>query len=116
MRGSNTCQLFFDDVEVPEENVLGQIDAPGENWADLLARHLPAHPWASYHDVISTTTPPTRDTPCTVTDNATLADVLVRFWTGGELAVTDHATFRLSFATADVDKIREGVARLGQAI
>jgi len=28
----------------------------------------------------------------------------------------DHATFRLSFATADADKIREGVARLGQAI
>lgn len=28
----------------------------------------------------------------------------------------DHATLRLSFATADVDKIREGVARLGQAI
>ncbi|RZJ09957.1 MAG: PLP-dependent aminotransferase family protein [Acidovorax sp.] len=28
----------------------------------------------------------------------------------------DHATFRLSFATADVEKIREGVARLGQAI
>ena len=28
----------------------------------------------------------------------------------------DHATFRLSFATADVDKTREGVARLGQAI
>ena len=74
---------------------LGQLDAPGENWADLLARHLPAHPWASYHDVISTTTPPTRDTPCTVTDDATLADVLARFWTGGELAVTDHATFRL---------------------
>ncbi|MDN4882351.1 acyl-CoA dehydrogenase family protein, partial [Escherichia coli] len=23
MRGSNTCELFFDDVEVPEENVLG---------------------------------------------------------------------------------------------
>lgn len=28
----------------------------------------------------------------------------------------DNATFRLSFATADVDKIREGVARLGQAV
>ncbi|PJI98195.1 DNA-binding transcriptional MocR family regulator [Acidovorax sp. 69] len=28
----------------------------------------------------------------------------------------DNATLRLSFATADVDKIREGVARLGQAI
>lgn len=24
LRGSHTCQLFFDDVEVPEENVLGQ--------------------------------------------------------------------------------------------
>src|SRR3546814_14658381 len=23
MRGSNTCELFFDDVEVPQENVLG---------------------------------------------------------------------------------------------
>ncbi|OYW89600.1 MAG: acyl-CoA dehydrogenase, partial [Pseudomonadales bacterium 32-61-5] len=23
MRGSNTCELFFDDVEVPEENLLG---------------------------------------------------------------------------------------------
>ncbi|MBU4423617.1 MAG: PLP-dependent aminotransferase family protein [Gammaproteobacteria bacterium] len=28
----------------------------------------------------------------------------------------DHATLRLSFATADVDKIREGVARLAQAL
>lgn len=28
----------------------------------------------------------------------------------------DHATLRLSFATADVERIREGVARLGQAM
>ena len=26
MRGSNTCELFFDDVEVPEENVLGAVN------------------------------------------------------------------------------------------
>lgn len=26
MRGSNTCELFFDDVEVPVENVLGEIN------------------------------------------------------------------------------------------
>ena len=26
MRGSNTCELFFDDVEVPAENILGQRD------------------------------------------------------------------------------------------
>ncbi|WP_150305637.1 isovaleryl-CoA dehydrogenase [Pseudomonas saliphila] len=26
MRGSNTCQLFFDDVEVPEDNLLGELN------------------------------------------------------------------------------------------
>lgn len=26
MRGSNTCELFFDDVEVPEDNVLGEVN------------------------------------------------------------------------------------------
>lgn len=26
MRGSNTCELFFDDMEVPEDNVLGQVN------------------------------------------------------------------------------------------
>lgn len=31
-------------------------------------------------------------------------------------AQPDHATLRLSFATAGIDKIREGVARLGQAV
>ena len=31
-------------------------------------------------------------------------------------AQPDHATFRLSFATADVQKIREGMARMGQAL
>ena len=31
-------------------------------------------------------------------------------------AQPDHATLRLSFATADVDKIREGVARLAKAL
>ena len=26
MRGSNTCELIFDNVEIPEENVLGEIN------------------------------------------------------------------------------------------
>ncbi|MGM4839010.1 type VI secretion system tube protein Hcp, partial [Salmonella sp. NW1263] len=26
MRGSNTCELFFDGVEVPQENILGQLN------------------------------------------------------------------------------------------
>ncbi len=29
MRGSNTCPLFFDDCEVPEENVLGELNGGG---------------------------------------------------------------------------------------
>ena len=31
-------------------------------------------------------------------------------------AEPDHATLRLSFATADIEKIREGIRRLGQAL
>jgi len=27
MRGSNTCELVFEDCEVPEENILGEVDA-----------------------------------------------------------------------------------------
>jgi len=88
----------FPDAAILFSNVLGQLDAPSASWAELLARHLPAHPWASYHDVISTTTPPTRDTPCTVTDDAPLDDVLAKFWRDGTLTVTDHATFRLGGA------------------
>lgn len=26
MRGSNTCELIFENVEVPEENILGKLN------------------------------------------------------------------------------------------
>jgi len=26
MRGSNTCELIFEDCEIPEENILGQLN------------------------------------------------------------------------------------------
>ncbi len=26
MRGSNTCELVFDNLEIPDENVLGEIN------------------------------------------------------------------------------------------
>ena len=26
MRGSNTCELVFENVEIPEENVLGEVN------------------------------------------------------------------------------------------
>lgn len=85
-------------------NVLGQLPAPGGDWRPLLARHLAGHAWASYHDVISTTTPPkpgcgglsvTDGGSLSVTDGGSLENVLARFWPGGTLALTDHDTFRL---------------------
>ena len=77
-------------------NVLGQLPAPGGDWRPLLARHLAGHAWASYHDVISTTTAPKPD--CAglgAAHDGSLEDVLARFWPGGTLALTDHDTFRL---------------------
>ena len=38
MRGSNTCELVFQDCEVPAENVLG-VEGKGVNVARFLARH-----------------------------------------------------------------------------
>lgn len=29
MRGSNTCELVLDNVEVPESNILGEVDKVG---------------------------------------------------------------------------------------
>ena len=26
MRGSNTCELVLENVEIPEENILGEVD------------------------------------------------------------------------------------------
>ena len=77
-------------------NVLGQVDAPDQDWATLLARHLGGHAWASYHDVISTSVPPLRTTACTVEAPETLPATLARFWGGGQLEVADHRTFRLA--------------------
>jgi isovaleryl-CoA dehydrogenase len=37
MRGSDTCELVFQDCEVPEENVLGEV-GPGRGRADVRAR------------------------------------------------------------------------------
>lgn len=77
-------------------NVLGQIQAPADSWAVLLARHLTTHAWASYHDVISTDAQPSRIDGCTVTSPESLDATLARFWTGRHITVVDHETFRLS--------------------
>jgi hypothetical protein len=77
-------------------NVLGQISAPADSWARLLARHLSGHAWASYHDVISTRSAPSQHKGCTVTVTEGLDATLARFWKGREITVLDHETFRIN--------------------
>lgn len=76
-------------------NVLGQIDAPTENWSTLLGHHLAGRNWASYHDVVSTLSMPGRLDALTITETESLETTLARFWPGQAITVMDHATFRL---------------------
>lgn len=86
----------FPDAAFLFSNVLGQIDAPEENWPTLLGRHLAERNWASYHDVISTIAAPRQMNELTITATENLETTLARFWPGQAITVTDHATFRLS--------------------
>ncbi|NTV10116.1 MAG: hypothetical protein HGA47_05005 [Zoogloea sp.] len=80
-------------------NVLGQIPAPGgRRWSGLLTAHLAGRHWASWHDAVSTTLAPRTAEPRRVEQPAKLEDVLARFWSGGELPLTDHETFGLGGA------------------
>ncbi|MDD3354654.1 hypothetical protein [Zoogloea sp.] len=73
-------------------NVLGQVDAPGGRWSDLILHHLSGHAWGSYHDVISTRRQPERQASAHALRPERLEATLSRFWSGGELAVVDHGT------------------------
>ncbi len=77
-------------------NVLGQLDAPGGDWAGLLARHLAAQPWASYHDAISTRLPPTRIHSLATGSGRPMEKVLAHFWDQHLIEVVDHATWQLA--------------------
>lgn len=82
-------------------NLLGQLAPPvGPSWQPLLARALGQRHWASYHDVISTARPPRPDAPREVQAADALEAVLSHFWSGGEIALVDHATFRLAGPSA----------------
>lgn len=77
-------------------NVLGQVSAPADDWRTLLARHLAGHPWASYHDAISTNARPKPGCDHAITTaDQNLEATLAHFWPGGTIALTDHETFRL---------------------
>lgn len=85
----------FPDAAVLFSNVLGQISAPEGNWSGLLRHHLARQPWASYHDVASTERSPQYTRPVTLDGGDDLDATLARFWRGGTLTVSDHATFQL---------------------
>lgn len=75
-------------------NLLGQLPPPdGMSWSDALSA-LPADlPWASYHDVLSTTRSPDRHG-----DSGPQPDfdsLVAHYWQGGTLEVTDHQTFSI---------------------
>lgn len=77
-------------------NVLGQVAAPAADWRSLIAQHLAGHAWASYHDVVSTTTRPKPGCDHAITTNdQSLETTLARLWPGGTIELTDHETFRL---------------------
>lgn len=100
--------------ERPGENLLDVVERHpraailfcnllGQNWqgagdevqrAGLLASLTAAlgeRPWASYHDVVSTTVPPRLCGPLQ-DDSEHLETLLGRFWSGGELPLVDHGT------------------------
>jgi hypothetical protein len=76
-------------------NVIGQrlADLP-EDWLPSLLRVMQGRAWASYHDVIASAQAPQRWDAQVFSEEATLEEVLAGFWSGGELALYDHGSFR----------------------
>ena len=79
-------------------NVIGQLVdlAGGEDWKTALRHVMRSRSWASYHDVISTQTPPRLALAEGCAVDGELEQVLEKFWSGGELELHDHGTFRLA--------------------
>ncbi|MCK6393898.1 hypothetical protein [Zoogloea sp.] len=85
----------FPDAAFLFSNVLGQVAAPGGSWSSLLVRHLRERPWASYHDVVSTTRAAVHQVPLQSAAALDLEALLAHFWGRGEITVTDHETLHL---------------------
>jgi hypothetical protein len=79
-------------------NLLGQElqgRPPGFRRSAWLARLEPAlagHPWASWHDIVSTTRRPAQDPVLRLDGALPLEQLLPQFWPSGELEVHDHET------------------------
>ena len=61
-------------------------------WLAGLAPALRGRAWASWHDLISTRRPPDSQYPASLDRAIPRDELLVRFWHGGELGMTDHET------------------------
>lgn len=78
-------------------NVIGQaLDADdAARWRDAQCAALKTHDWASWHDVFSSSTAPTRlPAPDDTEACADAAEVAARVWAGQGCRVADHGTFR----------------------
>lgn len=81
-------------------NVLGQLAPATEDaaarWCGALRDALAGHAWASWHDLVSTATPPRRTAPVLVAGPEPPETTLARFWNGGTLPLVDHGTESLA--------------------
>jgi hypothetical protein len=96
--GFTRLAAAFPDAALLFCNLLGQelqgqpVGFARPLWLAGLMPALTGHPWASWHDLISTTRAPDSFTPVRL-DGAIPADeLLARFWHGGRLEVSDHET------------------------
>jgi len=61
-------------------------------WLAELEPALAGHPWASWHDLVSTTRAPEGQVPTCLDRAIPLDELLARAWRGGDLEITDHET------------------------
>jgi hypothetical protein len=78
-------------------NVICQVLDAGQAvaWRDALLTAMQGRSWATYHDVVSTTTPPRCAQSVESDAGISLESVLQHFWQAAMLEVYDHGGYRL---------------------
>ena len=93
--GPAQLALAYPDHAILFANVIGQMlgDTLETEWLGALQIALRGRNWATYHDVISTDTPPACTRAVTRAAGAPLEEVMRDFWQVAALSVHDHGTF-----------------------
>ena len=95
MASLRNLPLAYPDAAILFCNLLGQDWGPAAetNWHHALVSAMAGRSWASYHDLISSTTVPDEFGPVTLPGALSLEDITSRFWHRAELTATDHGTY-----------------------